>query len=39
MKAQHEQLVILEEKCRKMKLQAKEKKKIIKDTHHHDKED
>lgn len=39
MKMQHEQLVVLEEKCRKMKLQVKEKKKIIKDTQHHEKEE
>ena len=32
MKAQHEQLVVLEEKCRKMKLLVKDKKKIVKDS-------
>lgn len=32
MKAQHEQLVVLEEKCRKMKLLVKDKKKIVKES-------
>lgn len=33
MKLQHEQLVLLEEKCRKMKQQIKERKRLSKEPH------